>query len=129
MRAVTILFAASLVAGCARGGADADKIALLQSKVDALEARVKALEAGSTGERPSHVTLTETWLTPGQPPSTTNADFTSHDTCENARQQALAQAAAAADARRAQQDRDAAASGSVIVAHAEAPTLQAVCSE
>lgn len=142
MRTATIVLGALLVAGCSRGDAEADRVAQLQNKVDELEARVRALEAsGATSQSEAgmpgtmsqpgsgRVTLTQTWLTPGQPPSTTYTYFTSHGACEKARQQALAQAAETANAQRAQEDRDASAAGSVIVRRAEGPTLQAICSD
>ena len=115
--------------GCSREDpfARAD-VAQLRSRVIDLESRVRVLELArqASAERP--VTLTQTWLVRGQPPTTSQSRFSSAEACEAARKRALEDAEKLVAERRNQAQAEAAVSDVSIVVDAEIPVLQANCS-
>lgn len=117
------------LAGCSREDpfARAD-VAQLRGRVNDLEARLRVLEIArqAAAERP--VTLTQTWITPGQAPSTTQATYHSPEACEAARKGLIADAEKLLAGRREQAKKDANAAGLEIVVDADQPVLQASCS-
>jgi hypothetical protein len=103
-------------------------VAQLRGKVVELEGRVRVLELSrqASAERP--VTLTQTWLTPDQPPATSQSTFRSPEACEAARKRLLADAERILADRDRQSRNDAEASGLDITVDKARPLLQAACS-
>jgi hypothetical protein len=120
---------AMALAGCAREDplARAD-LAQLRARVGDLEARLRVLELARQASLERPVTLTQTWITPGQAPATSQATYHSPEACEAARKRALADADRLIAGREAQAQAEAAAQGVKIVVDAERPVLQASCS-
>jgi hypothetical protein len=128
-RAAIALLLCATTAGCSREDpfAQAD-VAQLRTKVNELEGRLRVLELSrqASAERP--VTLTQTWLVRGQPPTTSQTTFASPEACEAARKLRLAEARQLVADRRKAAEAEAKEDGVRIVVDSEIPMLQAACS-
>lgn len=89
-RTIVVAALAAGLAGCERPPDNG-----LQAQVDALSARVAALEAKqgvSVAAAPApHYTLTVTWTTYGQPPATTQTQVATQAACDQAKASTLAE--------------------------------------
>jgi hypothetical protein len=125
-----LMLAVGGLAACSRDDplARAD-VEQLRTRVNDLEARLRMVELARSDKAEQPVTLTLTWLTPGQPPSSTQSRYASPAACEAGRKKAVADAAAVLAARREGGGADGGQPSLKVVLDPEQPVLQATCSD